>query len=292
MGFYRVIFTSTYQKTVTKTTDPIIYLNRYFMEQKNYEYLCGSLDKLGFAGVFEKALKAALQMEKKQFELKSQMSNGGRELNFVFKFEQREEGAFHFLNNVVATSKKADQPEVTHDFFLYRQQGYNLREMVNMLDGRSVHTEFRRDGRNVELWRRIDFSAKDERGNNLLRTTYVNSNKFNLNTELVKLPIQGLSAEDKQLLISSLKSGDMVSVVVKQGNNREKVDLVALPHLGVIGAYNAQGERISLQNNMMKVVMPDEQPALSESTRQMVNATAHDKEQTKDQTPQAKVKVS
>lgn len=263
------------------------------MEQKNYEYLCDSLTKLGFEGVLDKALKAALQLDRKEFDLRVQMTNGERDLNFVFKFERKEEGAFHFLNNVIASCKKENEPVLTHDFFLYRQQGYDMREMVNMLEGRSVQTEFRRDGRNVELWRRIDFTGKDERGNNLLRTTYINNNKFNLSLELNKLPVQGLNNEEKQMLLMALKKGDAVSVVVKQGNNKEKVNLAALPHLGIIGVFNAQGERISLQNNMLKVVGPEETNTLSESTKQMVNAVNNNKlGKEKELDKGAKVKVS
>lgn len=255
------------------------------MEMKNYDYLCDSLTRLGFEGVFDKALKAAMQLAQKEFALSANIKKDDLATDFVFKFAQKEDGAFYFLNNVVASYTKGQQPPLTHDFFLYKQQGYDMRQMVNMLEGRSVHTEFHRDGRHVELWRRIDFTGKDERGNNLVRTTYVNNNKFNLKTELNKLPIQGMNAEDKQMLISALKNGDAATVVVKQGNNKENVNLVAMPHLGIIAALNMQGERVSLHNNMLKVVVSEQQPGLSDTTKQLVEGAKNNTQgQANDQT--------
>lgn len=240
------------------------------MELKNYQYLTDSLTKLGFEGVFDKPLKAAMELGKPDFVLKANLEGKDEAMLFAFKFAQNG-GEYYFLNNVQASLTKKGQEPLTHDFFLYKQQGYNIQQMKNMLEGRSVYAEFRKDGRDVQLWRRVDFTAKDERDNNLVRTTYNNNNKFNLIEEVSKLPVQNMNATEKEALLQALKNGERAVVTLKQGANRERTFIEATPHLGTISVYNMEGQKVSLANNQLRVVGDATQGKnLPDTTKQII----------------------
>ena len=247
------------------------------MEPKNFEYLTGSLTKLGFEGVFDKPLKAAMALGQKDFVLQANLDGKDESMLFAFKFAQNG-GDYYFLNNVVTTLTKKDMELLTHDFFLYKQQGYNIGQMKNMLEGRSVFAEFRKDGRDVQLWRRIDFTAKDERNNNMVRTTYNNNNKFSLAEELGKLPVQNMSVPEKEALIIALKNGERAVVTLKQGPNRERMFVEATPHLGVISVFNTEGQKVTLSNNQLRVVTEGKEN-LPDVTKQIINAQQQQKDQ-------------
>lgn len=242
------------------------------MELKNFTYLTDALTKLGFEGIFDKPLKTGMELGKPEFVLSANLNRKEESLVFTFKFAQNG-GDFYFLNNVLATLVKKGQEPVTHDFFLYKQQGYNIEQMKNLLEGRSVYNEFRKDGRNVELWRRIDFTAKDERGNNVVRTTYNNNNKFNLEAELNKLPVQNMNAAEKDMVLAALKNGERTAVTLRQGANRERMFIEATPHLGTISVYNVTGEKVTIANNQLKVVgETGKEEGLTETTKLIVGA--------------------
>jgi hypothetical protein len=248
------------------------------MEQKNYQYLTDSLTKLGFGDIFNKPLKAAMELGKKEFVLKANLEGKDENMLFVFKFAQNG-GDYYFLNNIQAALNRKDGVSAVHDFFLYKQQGYDLQQMKNLLEGRSVYTEFRKDGRTVELWRRIDFTAKDERGNNLVRPTYNNNGQFNIAEKVNELPVQGMNAAEKQALIAALKNGERVTVTLKQGANKEKMFIEATPHLGTISVFNLEGQKVSLSNNQLKVVSDTTQAKpLPDTTRQILNSQAQQSE--------------
>lgn len=258
------------------------------MELKNFQYLTDSLTKLGFEGIFDKPLKAAMELDKPNFTLKANMEGKEEAMLFAFKFAQNG-GEYYFLNNVQATLTKKEQEPLNHDFFLYKQQGYNIQQMKNMLEGRSVYAEFRIDGRDVQLWRRIDFTAKDERQNNLVRTTYNNNNKFNLAEAVGKLPVQNMNAVEKEALMHALKNGERAMVTLKQGANKERMFIEATPHLGTISVYNAEGVKVSLTNNQLKVVGDTTQGKnLPDITKQIINS----QQQKPGQQQQPKLKAS
>ncbi len=91
------------------------------MELKNFTYLTDSLTKLGFEGVFDKPLKAAMELGQPEFVLKADLAGKDEAMLFAFKFAQNG-GEYYFLNNVVTTLTKKDMEPLTHDFFLYKQQ--------------------------------------------------------------------------------------------------------------------------------------------------------------------------
>jgi hypothetical protein len=226
------------------------------MQLENYDYLTKALAKLGFDGVLDDPLKTAMALGTPEIKLSAQLDlKEGQNMQFDFFFKHKEENDRYFLNNVFTTLNKPNVEPIAHDFFLYRQQGYDIREMENMLKGRSVFTQYKNEsGETVQLWRQIDFTAKDERGNNLVRSYYNNDNKFNLDEQLKKLPFTGISREERDSILNALKRGDQVPAVLKQGVGKEAMYLVASPDSRSIQVYNQQGVKVSIANNHLRVI--------------------------------------
>jgi len=245
---------------------------------KNYLFLTNSLARLGFEGVFDQPLKTAMKLGRENIALQADLPNKDEHMLFTPKFSKNG-GDYYFLNSVEVTLSKKDLNPITHDFFLYQQKGYDIRQMKNMLEGRSVYSTYRDSGRQVELYRRIDFTAKDERSNNMVRSTYVDKQRYNLEALLSKMPVQGMTNEEKFAVIDALRNGDRVGVTVKQGNNRERVFMEATPHIGTITVFNAQGDKINISQNQLRLVGESQANALPDTTKKLIQSQEQQQEQ-------------
>ena len=244
------------------------------MHQDNYVYLLDRFTQLGFDGAFDKVLKADMALNVPEFSLKAQTNVPEGNLVFEFNLAQSKKETQHpkeyyFLNSVKATLTKEGQPEKAHTFLLYKQQGFHHDKMKNFMGGRSVYDQFRKDGRNVEVWRRIDFGSLDQYNNTTMRPTY---KEFDLAKELSKLPFNKNDVKEKEMITKALKDGEKVSVDLKQGPNIEKMSLIAMPHLGVINVFNMQGDKVSIANNQLRVIGKDEKPELSDTTKNLLQS--------------------
>lgn len=246
--------------------------------EKNYLFLTNSLARLGFEAVFDGPLKTAMKLDRDNISLQAELQGKEDKMLFTPKFT-RNGGDYYFLNSVEVTLTRNNAHPVTHDFFLYQQRGYDIRQMKNMLEGRSVYSTYREDGRQVELYRKIDFSAKDERGNNIVRSTYVDGNRYNLEVLLNKLPVNNMTAPEKAAIISDLKNGDRVGVTMRQGANRERMFLEAAPQQNVIAVFNAEGARVQITQNQLRLVEKTQENTLPDTTKQLMES------QTKNQQP-------
>lgn len=257
------------------------------MVEQNYQYLIEALAKLGFSDVLNDELQRRMNIGTKQFEIKAQTSTNSEKVLYALKFEKKDDDLY-FLNTVKGSLTKENQQPVTHDFFLYKQKGYNVQEMKNMLEGRAVYKMFRREGQDVGRWTRIDFNVKDERGNNQVRSYYDNQTNFNLVAELSKLPVVNMSQEEKEGLIRSLRNGELANVTVRQNGNRERMYIEATPHMGALVLYNTNMEKVSLNNNRIQVLKEEKaEQKLPDTTKRIIEA--QENEQTKQQQPKRRV---
>ncbi len=238
---------------------------------KNYLFLTNSLARLGFEGVFDGPLKTAMKLGRDNIALVADIQGKDETIVFTPKFSKNG-GDYYFLNSVEVTLSKKDSHAITHDFFLYQQKGYDIRQMKNMLEGRSVYSTYRESGRQVELYRRIDFTAKDERGNNMVRATYVDKQRYNLEALLSKMPVQGMTFEEKIAILDALRNGDRVGVTMRQGANRERLFLEASPHIGTITVFNAQGDKVNVSQNQLRLVGDGQTNTLPDTTKKLIES--------------------
>lgn len=258
---------------------------------KNYLYLTNSLARLGMEGVFDHALKTAMKLGGENIALSAELLGKDEKMLFTPKFTKNG-GDYYFLNSIEATLGRKDMNPVTHDFFLYQQRGYDIRQMKNMLEGRSVYSTYREEGRQVELYRRIDFTARDDRGNNMVRATYVDKQRFNEALLLGKMPTAGMTNEEKIAIVNDLRNGDRVSMIVKQGTNRDRVFVEATPHIGILSVFNLQGERINISQNQLRLVGESQENKLPDSTKKMIESQEQQQQNQNQQQSQGRRRAS
>jgi hypothetical protein len=144
------------------------------MHQDNYVYLLDRFTALGFDGAFDKVLKAEMTLRIPAFTLEAKTDIPEGKLSFVFdlaqsKGETQHPKDYYFMNSVTATLATDGQEPKVHTFLLYKQQGFHHDQMKNFMAGRCVFEQFRKDGRDIELWRKIDFGNKDKYDNTLIK---------------------------------------------------------------------------------------------------------------------------
>jgi len=244
------------------------------MHPENYSFLQDRFTALGFDGTFDKLLKAEMTLGIPAFSVAAKDVTQDGNIMFEFNLAQSKNETSHpkdyyFLNSVKATLSKEGQENKVHTFMLYKQQGFHADKMKNLMTGRSVHEQFRKEGRNVEVWRRIDFGSLDQYQNTIMRPTYKN---FDIEKELSKLPFIKIDQKEREMLVKALKDGNDISVNLKQGSNIEKMSLIAMPHLGVIHVFNGQGDKVSIANNQLRVIGKEESQSIPETTQKMMEA--------------------
>lgn len=217
------------------------------MNQQNYEFLTDTLERHGLGhSVVYQALKTKMELGQDEFDLKGiKLTFGKDAMLFNPKFGKGEprdgEEGFYYLNKISATLIKESGETQTAEFGLYKQRGFNINEMHNLLDGRPVYRKPRgEDGR----WAKVDFAVADDNGNLRVRNYYDNTTNFSLAKELGKLPIKWASPQEKEDDIRSLQSGERVSAVMRQDGKTEQVIIGVSPQLGGLTLYNAKMEVI------------------------------------------------
>ena len=89
-----------------------------------------------------------------------------------------------------------------------------------------------------------------------------------------------MSQEEKEGLIRSLRNGELATVTVRQNGNRERMYIEATPHLGSLVLYNANMEKVSLNNNRIQVLKEEKaEQKLPDTTKRMMEAQENGQQQ-------------
>ena len=222
------------------------------MNQQNYEFLTDTLERhgLGHTVVYQ-ALQTKMKLGQSEFEIPGiKMTFGNDKLICNPKFGQGDAKvngeAFYYLNKIKATLVKETGEALTAEFSLYKQRGFNVNEMRNLLDGRPVYRRPKgEDGR----WAKVDFAVSDDNGNLRVRNYYDNTTNFSLAKELGKMPIKWANAQEKEDDIRSLQNGERISAVIRQDGKTEQVVIGVSPQLGGLTLYNSKMEVIKHTNS-------------------------------------------
>ncbi|GEP94531.1 hypothetical protein [Chitinophaga cymbidii] len=227
------------------------------MNGENYVFLTEQvLPRLGFGGVLDDELFAKMKKGGDSIILNATGTFGSDQMKYDLELVKKDDR--YYLNNISATISRENEDPQTHKFSLYAQNGYTADEMYNMMnkaDGHLfVYREFMKEGERVGRWSTIDLTRKDDNDNGILRSYYDNTTHFNLVVELGKLPLQNLSRDDKEKLISEMKQGNPGMAVVKKPDGvKERVSLIAKPNIGVIEVRDKEGQKIKFEQNKGKI---------------------------------------
>ena len=133
------------------------------IESAQLDYLKNQLKYLGFgeSNKLHQDLEKGINSNEKTFKIQTQSDRAmqGNEVNFTLNFNKSEKGGV-FLNSFNATLKNEIGEEKTHNFGVNH---FTAKEAVNLLEGRSVKTEFKE---NEPVFVKLNFAEeKNEYGN-------------------------------------------------------------------------------------------------------------------------------
>jgi hypothetical protein len=245
------------------------------MVQANYQFITDALGKLGFEDFFNNALKAEMLLNKATIPLTSQITLD-KETNKILRFEldivqgKDTEKGFYFFNGYKATLQKDGEKDITQYFKQHYMNGIHIDKAPNLLEGRSAHLTFRKNGEDVGRWVKINFAKETLKGFGWI-THYDKDIKFNLAEKVSELGVIAGNQAQKEKLLESLANGERVSVVIKQDNKNEKRYIEANPQIGKISVFDLEGNNVSLTNkNRLQAVPEGNSKPLSQQTAAMM----------------------
>ncbi len=195
--------------------------------QKDFDqvqYLKDQLKYLGFGEgeQLHKDLEKGIAAKKQQFEIKtgSDKASPGNQVDFTLKFNKTERGGI-FLNAYRAKLTMENSGDRSHNFPVSRDNNFTAKEAINLLEGRSVKTEFLNPKTKEEATAFVQFDfgrPKTEKGNYYFQNFYEN---YGVDTAKIvdKAELVFDKPEWKDNAIKSLEKGNIVKVKFKQDDS-------------------------------------------------------------------------
>lgn len=234
------------------------------MVEANYSYLVNDvLPKLGFNEILDEPLRSAMKLGLEEISLKviDKQPGGDFQYNVVIEkgkgeMNDPEKERFYFANRVEVTYQMHGESKPRqHTFGLYRQKGFPVNQMRNLMKGNYVHNTFRKDGQEHGRWQYVDFKAVKDDGGHPLKSIWDNNLDWNVSRELSELPlVNQLTREAKEDILRALHNGEEVAAVLKIDKKSEQVALRANPQRMGIEFYDSQGLKIGSNSPKMTVV--------------------------------------
>src|ERR1700676_454312 len=182
------------------------------MNQENLKFLQDRLFYLGTEKRLFPDLEKAIGEGKPEFTLAFSNHYDKDKLSTNLHFRKSENSDLYFLNRYDASLQKPAQESRTQTFYLDHGKGVTMKEAYNLLDGRSVNKDLKnKEGVSYNSWLKLDLNNKEENGNYKV-VQYHKNYGYDLQSELFKLPIPPMTAEDLKKLVSSLERGNIKHV--------------------------------------------------------------------------------
>ncbi|TXJ28989.1 MAG: hypothetical protein E6Q24_04745 [Chitinophagaceae bacterium] len=240
------------------------------MNQKNYQYLSDSMEKMGFGNVLNNALKTKLELGFDEFELKAKTRFGTDVVQYDLKFQKGKspdvEEHYLFLNRVKTTLTKQNGKTMTQEFPLFKQNDYTKEQMYNMLENRPIYKIFRKDGEKIGRWVKLDFNNKDENGNASIRPYYDNVTNFSLEREIGKLNLYFANRQEKEDMIRDLQNGELVAVSIRTKGKNEDAYVSVAPQIGGLILFNSEMKEVKRTDCSNVELVPDDSLKISSPT--------------------------
>ncbi len=114
----------------------------------NYEQLLDTLKFYGIQHLLKHPLKIGMQIGKVGIKLSVHQTGENWRMNFAFLFWKGENNVHYNLSQIMASLEKCNSPIRTHVLHP-KNTTYNLNEIKNLLEGRSVLTRYHKDGKSI-----------------------------------------------------------------------------------------------------------------------------------------------
>ena len=223
------------QKQEEKIKSPI--------ESAQLDYLKNQLKYLGFgeSNKLHQDLEKGVNSNEKTFKIHTQSDRAmqGNEVNFTLNFNKSEKGGV-FLNSFNATLKNEIGEEKTHNFGVNH---FTAKEAVNLLEGRSVKTEFKE---NEPVFVKLNFAEEKNEYGNFKFQTY-NQQAYGVDTAKI-VEKSGLifdKPEHKDNTVKSLEKGNIVKVKFNLDNKITEGNAVLNPQYKTLNLYDKEMNRLN-----------------------------------------------
>lgn len=223
------------QKQEEKIKSPI--------ESAQLDYLKNQLKYLGFgeSNKLHQDLEKGINSNEKTFKIQTQSDRAmqGNEVNFTLNFNKSEKGGV-FLNSFNATLKNEIGEERTHNFGVNH---FTAKEAVNLLEGRSVKTEFKE---NEPVFVKLNFAEEKNEYGNFKFQTY-NQQAYGVDTAKI-VEKSGLifdKPEYKDNTVKSLEKGNIVKVKFNLDNKITEGNAVLNPQYKTLNLYDKEMNRLN-----------------------------------------------
>ena len=223
------------QKQEEKIKSPI--------ESVQLDYLKNQLKYLGFgeSNKLHQDLEKGVNSNEKTFKIHTQSDRAmqGNEVNFTLNFNKSEKGGV-FLNSFNATLKNEIGEVRTHNFGVNH---FTAKEAVNLLEGRSVKTEFKE---NEPVFVKLNFAEEKNEYGNFKFQTY-NQQAYGVDTAKI-VEKSGLifdKPEHKDNAVKSLEKGNIVKVKFNLDNKITEGNAVLNPQYKTLNLYDKEMNRLN-----------------------------------------------
>ena len=213
------------------------------IESTQLDYLKNQLKYLGFgeSNKLHQDLEKGINSNEKTFKIQTQSDRAmqGNEVNFTLNFNKSEKGGV-FLNSFNATLKNEIGEERTHNFGVNH---FTAKEAVNLLEGRSVKTEFKE---NEPVFVKLNFAEEKNEYGNFKFQTY-NQQAYGVDTAKI-VEKSGLifdKPEHKDNTVKSLEKGNIVKVKFNLDNKITEGNAVLNPQYKTLNLYDKEMNRLN-----------------------------------------------
>ena len=213
------------------------------IESAQLDYLKNQLKYLGFgeSNKLHQDLEKGINSNEKTFKIQTQSDRAmqGNEVNFTLNFNKSEKGGV-FLNSFNATLKNEIGEERTHNFGVNH---FTAKEAVNLLEGRSVKTEFKE---NEPVFVKLNFAEEKNEYGNFKFQTY-NQQAYGVDTAKI-VEKSGLifdKPEHKDNTVKSLEKGNIVKVKCNLDNKITEGNAVLNPQYKTLNLYDKEMNRLN-----------------------------------------------
>ncbi len=215
------------------------------MNQENLKFL---QDRLFYLGT-EKRLHADLEKKmaegKPEFKLFFSNNYDKDKLEAALHFRKSDNSDMYFLNRYDAILQKPAEESKKQTFYLDHGKGVTMKEAYNLLDGRTVNKDLKnKEEIPYNAWLKLDFSNKDEKGNHKV-VQYHKNYGYDLQSELLKLPLPQMTAEESKQFVASLERGNLQQVKFDVPVNSVTHTLAANPQFKTIDIFDEKGRPLS-----------------------------------------------
>ena len=213
------------------------------IESAQLDYLKNQLKYLGFgeSNKLHQDLEKGINSNEKTFKIQTQSDRAmqGNEVNFTLNFNKSEKGGV-FLKSFNATLKNENGEERTHNFGVNH---FTAKEAVNLLEGRSVKTEFKEK---EPVFVKLNFAEEKNEYGNFKFQTY-NQQAYGVDTAKI-VEKSGLifdKPEHKDNTVKSLEKGNIVKVKFNLDNKITEGNAVLNPQYKTLNLYDKEMNRLN-----------------------------------------------